>query len=460
MSINLGKDIDKDIMGMTPGGTDSVDNAVGADKKKTHIMVIGVGGGGGNAVKHMYRNGAIDCVRYVACNTDSQALETSGIPIKLLLGPTVTRGGGAGNKPEVARLAAEESAEDIRALLQTEPKPQMVFITAGMGGGTGTGAAPVVARIAKELEILTVGIVTIPFIFEGAPKILKAHEYIKKLREEVDALLVINNERLRDIYPDMTFLNAFAMADDILSMAAGSIIEIILKTGPVNCDFNDVKTTLAKGGTAIISTGIGRGEMRVAQAIENAIKSPLLQDSDIFSSQTLLQIIFLSPGDSQMKLHETEQLNDFATKFARNPDTITGVYIDDSLNDEVRVTILAAGFKSKEDIEKEKEAAERVTRQKKEDENEDNTEKKDEILKIWYGEDRMRDMQRKQLQIAVLTRSDMENEALLDVFDNIPTYDRSPDFRQKLSEAGVARNNEEQPSVTNENNIKTINFGD
>ena len=204
MNLNLNTDIDKDIMDMTPGGADSVNNAVVPEKKRTHIMVIGVGGGGGNAVKHMYRNGAIDCVRYVACNTDSQALETSGIPIKLLLGPTVTRGGGAGNKPEVARLAAEESAEDIRALLQTEPKPQMVFITAGMGGGTGTGAAPVVARIAKELEILTVGIVTIPFIFEGAPKISKAHDYIKKLREQVDALLVINNERLRDIYPDMT----------------------------------------------------------------------------------------------------------------------------------------------------------------------------------------------------------------------------------------------------------------
>ncbi len=454
MNLNLNTDIDKDIMDMTPGGADSVNNAVVPEKKRTHIMVIGVGGGGGNAVKHMYRNGAIDCVRYVACNTDSQALETSGIPIKLLLGPTVTRGGGAGNKPEVARLAAEESAEDIRALLQTEPKPQMVFITAGMGGGTGTGAAPVVARIAKELEILTVGIVTIPFIFEGAPKISKAHDYIKKLREQVDALLVINNERLRDIYPDMTFLNAFAMADDILSTAAGSIIEIILKTGPVNCDFNDVKTTLSKGGTAIISTGTGRGEKRVSQAIENAVKSPLLQDSDIFSAKTLLQIVFLSPGESQMKLHETEQLNDFATKFSGKPDTITGVYIDESLNDEVRVTILAAGFKSNEEKEKEVEITE------KKDHPKSDTNDSDDIIKLLYGEDRLRDMQRKRLQFAVLTRSEMENEALLEVFDNTPTYDRAPDFKQKLNEAGVVRNNEEQPVVTNENSIKTINFGD
>ena len=450
-------DLDKDIQNLTPFTDMTTDvKPVKNDNRSTQIMVVGVGGGGGNAVKHMYEKGAINCVRYVACNTDSQALETSGIPIKLLLGPTVTRGGGAGNKPEVARLAAEESAEEIKSLLTTDPKPDMVFITAGMGGGTGTGAAPVVARISKELGILTIGIVTIPFIFEGNPKILKARKYIDEMREHVDALLVINNERLREIYPDLTFLNAFAMADDILATAAGSIIEIILKTGPMNCDFNDVKTTLTNGGTAIISTGYGEGEMRVTQALENAIKSPLLQDSDIFTAQTLLQIVFLSPGEDQMKLHEMEQLNDFTTKFVHQPDTITGIYIDNTLSNKMKITILAAGFKSK--TEEEKQEEQRVVKEKK-NTPEQQIEDDNKIIKEMYGADALREMERKRLQIAVLTRAQMENEALLEIFDSTPTYNRSLDFKQRLTEAGTVRPTAENTTPT-ENSIKTINFGD
>ena len=300
----------------------------------TEMMIIGVGGGGGNAVRYMYNTRNIEGIRYVVCNTDSQALEKSGIPTQLLLGPTVTKGGGAGNKPDVARAAAEESEEDIAALLSNEPKPNMVFVTAGMGGGTGTGAAPVVARIAKDLGILTVGIVTLPFLFEGLPKIKKALSYIEEMRKHVDALLVINNERLREIYPTLTFMNAFSKADDILATAAGSIIDIIIREGYVNCDFRDVRTTLLDGGTAIISTGYGDGENRVTSAIEDAIRSPLLKNADVYTSKNLLIVIYISPDeDKQMTLTESDELTAFTSKFVNAPDVITGIYFDDEIGD-------------------------------------------------------------------------------------------------------------------------------
>ena len=235
------------------------------------IKVIGVGGGGGNAVNHMYREGIHD-VTFVLCNTDNQALAESPVPVKLQLGRSITQGLGAGNRPERARDAAEESIEDIRNQLNDGTK--MVFITAGMGGGTGTGAAPVIARIAKEMDILTVGIVTIPFIFEGEKKITQALDGVERIAQHVDALLVINNERLREIYADLTFMNAFGKADDTLSIAAKSIAEIITMRGTVNLDFADVKTILKDGGVAIMSTGFGEGENRVTKAIDDAQASP------------------------------------------------------------------------------------------------------------------------------------------------------------------------------------------
>ena len=235
------------------------------------IKVIGVGGGGGNAVNHMYREGIHD-VTFVLCNTDNQALAESPVPVKLQLGRSITQGLGAGNRPERARDAAEESIEDIRNQLNDGTK--MVFITAGMGGGTGTGAAPVIARIAKEMDILTVGIVTIPFIFEGEKKIIQALDGVERIAQHVDALLVINNERLREIYADLTFMNAFGKADDTLSIAAKSIAEIITMRGTVNLDFADVKTILKDGGVAIMSTGFGEGENRVTKAIDDAQASP------------------------------------------------------------------------------------------------------------------------------------------------------------------------------------------
>ncbi|MBR5843375.1 MAG: cell division protein FtsZ [Bacteroidaceae bacterium] len=422
----------------------------------TEMMIIGVGGGGGNAVRYMYNTRNIEGIRYVVCNTDSQALEKSGIPTQLLLGPTVTKGGGAGNKPDVARAAAEESEEDIKALLSTEPRPNMVFVTAGMGGGTGTGAAPVVARVAKELGILTVGIVTLPFLFEGLPKIKKALSYIEEMRKHVDALLVINNERLREIYPNLTFMNAFSKADDILATAAGSIIEIIIREGYVNCDFRDVRTTLLDGGTAIISTGYGEGENRVTSAIEDAIRSPLLKNADVYTSRNLLIVVYLSPDeDKQMTLAESDELTAFTSKFVNAPDVITGIYFDESIGDKMKITILASGFEATDSITI---PAPAPTKADKKAEPTAPAEVDSSAVEQIYGQDAVRDVARKRLQIAILTREQMDNDATLELFDSEPTYNRSTDFKQRLATAGTVRPNE--PSTSTESSAKTINFGD
>ena len=246
--------------------------------KPTIIKVVGVGGGGGNAVNHMYKEGIHD-VSFVVCNTDSQALNNSPIPTRLQLG---TEGLGAGNRPQRAREAAMKSIDDIKNMLNDGTK--MVFITAGMGGGTGTGAAPVIAQCAKDMGILTVGIVTIPFRFEGLRKIDQALDGVEEIAKHVDALLVINNERLREIYPELTVLNAFSKADDTLCIAAKSIAEIITVYGLINLDFEDVKTVMKNGGVAIMSMGYGEGEGRVKQAIDSALHSPLLNNKDIFTT--------------------------------------------------------------------------------------------------------------------------------------------------------------------------------
>ncbi|MBQ5750841.1 MAG: cell division protein FtsZ [Bacteroidaceae bacterium] len=448
----------QDIKDLTPfvGMDESPVAENAATEMTTEMMIIGVGGGGGNAVRYMYNTRNIEGIRYVVCNTDSQALEKSGIPTQLLLGPNVTKGGGAGNKPDVARAAAEESEEDIRALLSNEPMPNMVFVTAGMGGGTGTGAAPVVARVAKELGILTVGIVTLPFLFEGLPKIKKALSYIEEMRKHVDALLVINNERLREIYPNLTFMNAFSKADDILATAAGSIIEIIIREGYVNCDFRDVRTTLLDGGTAIISTGYGEGENRVTSAIEDAIRSPLLKNADVYTSRNLLIVVYLSPDeDKQMTLAESDELTAFTSKFVNAPDVITGIYFDESIGDKMKITILASGFDATDTItitapapSKADKKAEPVTP----------VEVDSSAVEQIYGQDAVRDVVRKRLQIALLTREQMDNDAVLELFDSEPTYNRSSDFKQRLAVAGTVRPNESNTS--SESGAKTINFGD
>ena len=249
------------------------------------IKVIGVGGGGSNAISHMYSQG-IPHISYALCNTDRQALNSSPVPTKVLIGPSVTKGLGAGNDPVVAREAAEESVPEIKKLLEDET--QMVFITAGMGGGTGTGAAPVVAKVAHEMGLLTIGIVTIPFLLEGETKILKALKGVKEMSKHVDAILVINNEILIEDFGMLDFISAVAKADDTLSNAAKSIAEIIYSKGYINLDFRDVATTLRNSGQAIISTGYGEGEKRVTAAVNDALNSPLLRHNDINSSSRIL----------------------------------------------------------------------------------------------------------------------------------------------------------------------------
>ncbi len=302
------------------------------------IKAIGVGGGGNNAVDHMYETG-IKNVSYVNINTDAQALRNSCVPQTLVIG----NGLGAGNDPEVARQVAEEAEDKIRALFDDDTK--MVFITAGMGGGTGTGAAPVIARIARELDLLTIGIVTIPFLFEGPKKIMKALGGADEMSKYVDALLVINNERLTDIYPDLDIINGFAKADDTLTTAARSISELITSVGHINVDFNDVNTTLRSGGSAIISTGFGEGQNRVANAIEDALKSPLLKNRDIMGSKKLLFNLYFSPeADEKFQMSEVDELTSFVTTLGGDVDVIWGLSFDNSLGNQVKITVLAAGF--------------------------------------------------------------------------------------------------------------------
>jgi cell division protein FtsZ len=304
------------------------------------IKVIGVGGGGGNAVTHMYREG-IQNVTFALCNTDNQALLKSEVPVKVQLGKELTKGLGAGNKPYVAKQAAEESTPDIQRLLSDET--QMVFITAGMGGGTGTGAAPTIAKTAKEMDILTVGIVTIPFLFEGRPKILQALKGVEELRKNVDALLVINNQKLLDIYGNMDVIEAFKKADSTLTTAAKSIAEIITYPGHINLDFADVKTTLKDGGVAIMSSGFGANENRVTQACQDALNSPLLNNNNVFHAQKILFNVYYG-STKPLKMDEMNEVNDFMARFDKGIEVIWGHAMDEKLAEEVKVTILATGF--------------------------------------------------------------------------------------------------------------------
>ena len=304
------------------------------------IKVIGVGGGGGNAVTHMYLEG-IQNVTFALCNTDNQALVKSEVPVKVQLGRLLTKGLGAGNQPHIAKQAAEESIPDIQRLLSDDT--QMVFITAGMGGGTGTGSAPVIAKTAKEMDILTVGIVTIPFLFEGEPKILKALRGVEELRKNVDALLVINNQKLMDIYGNMDMDEGFRKADSTLTTAARSIAEIITYPGHINLDFADVKTTLKDGGVAIMSSGYCESENRVTQACEDALNSPLLNNADVFHARKILFNVYYSSA-RPLKMDEMNEVNNFMARFYRGIEVIWGQAKDESLDQKVKVTILATGF--------------------------------------------------------------------------------------------------------------------
>lgn len=322
----------EELIEMLPLELPLVDNSI--------IKVIGVGGGGGNAVNHMYRQGITD-VSFVICNTDNQVLIKSPVPIKIQLGVNTTAGLGAGGNPEVARQAAEESIDKIKEVLQDNTK--MVFITAGMGGGTGTGASPVIAKVAHDMGILTVGIVTIPFAFEGNLKIKQALEGVAALSEHVDAILVINNEKLKDIYPDLELSNAFAKADDVLTNAAKSIAEIITVPGYINTDFADVYSIMKDGKVAIMNTGYASGENRITKAIEDALNSPLLNTNDVNGASKVLLSLYCSTTN-QIKMEEVQQIHDFMKKVGKNVQVIWGATFDDTLGDNVKITLIATGY--------------------------------------------------------------------------------------------------------------------
>ena len=392
------------------------------------IKVIGVGGGGGNAVTHMYKEGIHDGT-FVLCNTDNQALNRSDVPVKVPLGRNITQGLGAGNKPERAMMAAEESVEDIRKMLSDGTK--MVFITAGMGGGTGTGAAPVIARIAKDMGILTVGIVTIPFVFEGERKIIQALNGVEEISKDVDALLVINNERLREIYSDLTMTNAFGKADDTLTIAAKSIAEIITLPGIINLDFADVNTTMKDGGVALMSNGFGEGEGRVRQSIEDALNSPLLNNNDVFNAKKILFNVSFSE-EAELRMEEMNDVHDFMSRFGRDIEVIWGTAIDNSLGPKVKMTILATGF-GMEDIPQiaDKRHAESARMTEEELRIEEERLKKErgekELIDKYYGASgqRMRRVSAR-AKAVVLTQDELDDDALIALIEDNPTYNRDP----------------------------------
>ncbi|MGE5395405.1 MAG: cell division protein FtsZ [Candidatus Saccharibacteria bacterium] len=304
------------------------------------IKVIGVGGGGGNAVNHMYYQGIRD-VDFMVCNTDSQALLNSPVPFKVQLGASLTEGRGAGNKPETGREAAIENIEDVKSILGSGTK--MVFITAGMGGGTGTGGAPVIAQAARELGILTVGIVTIPFRNEGRRRIKQAVEGIAAMETHVDSLLVINNERIREMYGDFKISDAFAKADNILATAAKGIAEIITVPGYINVDFADVETVMRNSGVALMGTGVASGPNRAITAVEEALNSPLLNNNDILGARNIL--LNITSGLEEITMDEIGEITDFIQEKAGNSaDLIWGNGVDEALGDKISVTIIATGF--------------------------------------------------------------------------------------------------------------------
>ena len=404
------------------------------------IKVIGVGGGGGNAVNHMFEEGIHD-VSFALCNTDNQALMKSHVPVKVQLGEHTTGGLGAGNKPEVAHRAAEESIDLIQDLLSDGTR--MAFITAGMGGGTGTGAAPVVAKVAKDMGILTVGIVTIPFVFEGPRKIVQALKGVEEIAANVDALLVINNERLRDIYHDLTMLNAFAKADDTLAIAAKSIAEIITVQGHVNLDFADVNTTLKDGGVAIMSRGVGHGKDRVTDAIADALHSPLLNNNDVFSAKKIL--LNLSFGEENpLMMEEMNALHDFMSKFSPQIEVIWGLAGEEDLDEEVKITLLATGFgiSSIPGIEEQwiaESRAEELERKIQEDAAREEEEKNQVLIEKYYGKEGLKSLSASnyKLEPFILTIEEMDDDKILEAMERVAVFKRERDFNPRTFRSEV-----------------------
>ena len=429
------------------------------EKENSIIKVIGVGGGGGNAVNHMYREGIHD-VTFVLCNTDNQALNDSPVPVHLQLGK---EGLGAGNKPEKARAAAEESLDDIKSMLNDGTR--MAFITAGMGGGTGTGAAPVLARVSKEMGILTVGIVTIPFRFEGDRKIDQALDGVEEMSKHVDALLVINNERLREIYPELTVLDAFGKADDTLSVAAKSIAEIITVHGLINLDFNDVKTVLKDGGVAIMSTGYGEGEGRVKKAIDDALNSPLLNENDVFNSKKILLSISFAgnkDGTGSLMMEEMNDVNDFMAKFGNDFEIKWGLATDPELGKKVKVTILATGFgidrvdgmSSHRQRHNTQEEATRIAAEQEAEA------KRMDRRNRYYGGDGQTRRYKRRPHIYLFRPEDLDNDDVISAVEQTPTYTRTREILdsiyQQASGEDVQQKQDAPPADVVQGTIKFV----
>lgn len=395
------------------------------DTTKRIIKVIGVGGGGGNAVSTMYKKEMIKGVSFLLCNTDEQALNNSPVPNKITLGPSITKGLGAGNKPEMAKEAAEESTTEVLNAL-TSDDTEMVFITAGMGGGTGTGAAPIVGKIARDAGKLTVGIATIPFKFEGRRKILRALEGVRRLQESVDALLVVNNEKLIEIYGKKTVSEAFQLADNTLSNAARSISDIINTAGIVNMDFNDVKTTLKDSGVAVISSGMGKGNNRLKMALEEALTSPLLNNNDITKAKRLMIAIYYSEQD-ELLVEEISALNKFTDEIETDYDSKSGFYIDNELPEgHIRITILASGF-GMEDTENS------VFEMNSDISLRDNIVQRgeeDRRIEKYYGKGAVFNGTRR--RPLILTLSELDNEELLIIAEEKPALDRDLRFVEAI----------------------------
>ena len=418
------------------------------EKENNIIKVIGVGGGGGNAVNHMYREGIHD-VSFVLCNTDNKALHDSPVPVLLQLGE---EGLGAGNIPECARKAAEESLDKIKAMLSDGTK--MAFITAGMGGGTGTGAAPVIAEVSKGMGILTVGIVTIPFRFEGKRKIDQALDGVEEMAKHVDALLVINNERLREIYPDLTLLDAFGKADDTLSVAAKGIAEIITNHGLINLDFNDVRTVLKDGGVAIMSTGYGEGEGRVRKAIDDALNSPLLNDNDVFNSKKIL--LSINPG---LTMDEMNDVNDFMEKFGSDFEIKWGITLDPDLGKKVKVTILATGFGMKDVDGMDEERIIKYTQQDAEEKQREIERQLERERRIthYYSNDKT-GTNKKRPNIFLFRNDDLDNDNIILDVEATPTYKRSHQAMEGIRQKSTPRTVVPETKPEENNVTGTIHF--
>lgn len=406
------------------------------------IKVIGVGGGGSNAVNKMYREG-IHNVNFVVCNTDSKALADSPVPRRLQLGK---EGLGAGNQPERGRAIAEDSVEDIRSML--DDGTRMVFITAGMGGGTGTGAAPVIAREAKAMGILTVGIVTIPFIFEGQRKIDTALDGVEEMAKNVDALLIISNEALRAVFPDLTVMKAFGIADNTLSVSTKSIADIISMHGIINLDFRDVCNVLKNGGIAVMSTGYGEGDNRVSKAFEQALHSPLLHKADIFRSTKMLFSISFCDDDenSSLMMEEMSEVHEFMSRFGDDVEIKWGLSVDKTLERKVKVTLLAAGFDLTivPDMQEKYEAELSARSQRDEEKAYEDAIRREK----YYGSMNNGTLQRPKPKVFIFQPQDLDNEEIISMVELSPTYKRTKETLEQ-----IRRQRPQEPARQAENTL-------